>query len=1227
MNLIRHMVLGFGCWGGLTLCSTAQTEPYLMADTTVTDCTGQLADTGGPGEAYGNNENLVFTVDAGSPLEITFLNPVEIEPAAPGGGLLFDYLILFDGPNTNAPVLDTLYGTIQFPNSYTTSGALTVQFVSDASAQPEGFLLSWTANPPPPTPPQMTLDAPGSCPFTALQWEFTPPIECDLIDWTSLSITGTGGLSWSVDTTAAALISCGNDFTSQLILPLEEGMAIEGNCDLAAHLSVGLRDACDSAWTFDLSTTWSATGCPADPILTTDADTLCLGGCAWLEALPRGCHSTGITWTASDGSSFSGTGPWEVCPQSTTTYSATAIEDPSGISGTGSITITVIEFGAWISDTALCPGTTLPLPQPEIEGLWSGPGVSQNAPFSFHADSIGPGIHQIQFTTGGSNACASTTLIEVIDFSPPENLATCSNVPPFPLPNPAPDGTWSGPGVLSGLFDAQVADSLMGAGPYAIDYASSGCTATTLVHVDSLTPPIDLGSICSSEMPLALPSEPPGGSWSGPGWNGAESLWYPEEAGPGPFTLTYAMEGCQRQASGSVLPIDAGWTQSSCPEQPPYVPYPGFSPPGGTWSGPGISAAGSSTGLYDPGAVPDGQWSSLVYLAPNGCTDTLWMFNRQTTIAPSILHACAGDEENLFNQDGFQASPWCGTWAGLSGEPVTYIEDCDWEALAQDLALGSSFLTYSVNGCVDTLEVIVHPDSLNIGDWTSCLTDADTLLPAMPSGAEWTGNGITALAGESWSWEPALSGPGQHALVWTAPAGCSDTLYVFVEEAPTWPSPLDSALLCYNEEVLLPPTPSDEGNGPAPSPNNWSLNGTAWDAATTSEQLGTGLHELSLDWSGNGCTVSQQWTFEVLPPLALELTVEDSTLCPGQGTAASFTVTGGTAATGFNFTWSDSGPNLTQRTLIPSMTEWWWVEATDGCSYPARDSILLIVLEAFDWQPVMGEPVCFGSPADLLLDIPSHPEAQMILEGDTLGAGPVVVTLPGGTPVQWAAFDPLQGCEQDTALLVPSHPPLQAAFSVFPATDCIPWDAQPIGLIDLSVGGESGQWLWSAATLEDSLAPSPEAIDWSFGTNPNISLASPGQWTVSQVLTQAAGCADTTTQTICLLPPTQAWLPEAFSPNGDGNNDVLFPRGSGVKQWTMVITDSWGVVVWEESHGPYPPGSVLTSVGATGEPVGWSGNRTTSSKKAPTGVYAVSLSGMTDGGAPVLIQQYVRLVR
>lgn len=1211
------------CAMALSLC--AQTEPYLMSDTTVTDCQGELTDTGGPNGPYGNNENLIFTVDADAPLEVSFQGSIEIEPAAPGGAFLFDYLVLYDGPDIGSPVLDTLYGTVDSPPSYATVGALTVQFVSDASAQPQGFHLNWSANPPPPALPVSNLDAPGSCPFSALEWSFTPAIECDLIDWSSLTISAGNGQNWMVDTAAANLISCGSGFAAQLILPLEDGFQIEGNCDIMATLSLGLRDACDSVWIETVSAEWSATGCGAAPDLFAESDTLCTGGCTVLHAIPRGCDSTVVIWSGSDGTSYTGLGPWEVCPSSTTTYSATATESPSGLSGSTTVDITVIDLGAWVEDTTLCPDEVLLLPSSDIAGQWTGAGVSTDPPWFFDASESGAGIHLLEFTATGSAACSSTTEVEVVDIQAPSDLATCPGSLPFDLPSTG--GSWSGPGIVEGTFDPLVADSTFGPGPYTVLLEWSGCTAQTQIHVEPLAADIEIGTVCASDGPIPLPMEPPGGAWSGTGWDDASGMWVPEEAGLGPFSLTYTMEGCARDAFGVVLPIEAGPSQTSCPEQLPFIPFANFIPPGGNWSGPGITTVGLSSGEYDPSLVPDAQWNALVYSAPNGCSDTLWMYNRQTAISPQVIHACAGDTDNLIGEGGAEASPWCGTWESEDTGTVEDEGDCLWSAYATAFEIGSNLLTYSVNGCSDTLEVIVYPDTLPLEDWSACISEPDTALPLLPTGTQWNGNGIQYTSTSSWQWSASVAGAGSHPLIWTTPAGCTDTIEAFVEIPPTWSAPFDDDVFCANSTLLLPPGPISNGNGPSPSQENWSLDAAPWPPNVTSAQLGSGTHSAELLWTGNVCTISASWPFEVLAPIHVDLSAGDLTLCPGSGTESTVGLSGGLTADGFELVWSDNGPPLLERTLVPSASSWWWVEVTDGCSTPARDSLFLTLVDPIDAEALFGPLDCHGAPVNLLLDANAPAGVQHVLDGDTLGSGPLTLVLPGGSNADWLLIDPVEGCALDTVLNVPSHPALNAAFTLYPAADCIPWDAQPIGLIDLSQGADAGQWNCALTHVPHDSSVSALSLPWSLGTNPSLELPAPGIWSVSQILTQSNGCADTLVQSLCLLPPTQLWLPEAFSPNGDGTNDALFPRGSGVKSWEMTVTDQWGVSVWQEAHSGFPPGSILDETDPSGSPVGWGGEERTGDRPAPTGVYAVSLSGVTDGGQSILLQQYIRLIR
>lgn len=1218
-----RMMLALGLVTGWASDCWAQGDAmFTMMDTTVADCIGELTDSGGLQEAYGNNEDLVFTVDAGSPLQVEFIGAIEIEPAAPGGAALFDYLVLHDGPSLASPVLDTLYGLINNPPGYVTSGALTVHFVSDASAQPEGFHLRWTANPPPPDPPVATLSGLGDCPHPAMTLALSFPIECELIDWNSFQWQGQNGQNWAMDSTVAINLSCSNGTTDGLILPFVQGDFLQGNCDITVQLNVGVRDACDSIWMLPIAGQWSSTDCEATPLVTLEADSICAGGCSVLEALPRGCGPTVISWSGSDGTASSGDGPWTLCPESTTTYTVTAIETETGISGSQDITLSVILLGAWNPDTVLCPHDEWALSQGTVQGQWEGPGIS-GPPWIFSADSSGPGLHVLQFNTIGSTLCSSETTVEVLDVHVPEFVATCPDSSPFELESTPSLGVWSGDGISGSTFDPSAVADSNGLASVTATFTFSGCADSSIISVQPPAPLVSLGNVCQSEPSIVLPENPPGGVWSGAGWSDDDGMFVPEDAPAGAIALTYAMQGCNSFASGTLLPIQAGPTSTSCPEQPGFVPYPDFFPSGGLWDGPGIVAEEAETGFYNPSLVPNGQWSPLVYSAPNGCTDTLWMFNRQTEVIPDLLHLCQSDTSNLLDQSTVQVTPWCGAWNSASAANIEYLGDCDWSATAELLPMGAAEFTYSVNGCIDTLTWVVHPDSLDMLPLVTCIEDSALTLPILPSGAQWSGSGILApdaSAPHIWSWSPFEAGGGIHPLIWTSPAGCTDTVLAGAEVAPVWDMPFDS-VSCANSLNVQPPVPTYPGVTNSNAAPTWTIDGATWAQDTTTLSLGTGSHEVQVQWSGAACDTESSWTMDVLPLLQVNLTVNDSTLCAGVGTEAVAVAGGGLSSSEpMDIVWSDGGLPLLSRILQPDSSSWWTIHIDDGCSDPASDSTWLSVLPPIQTAHLTGPMECHGVPSAVLLDAASPINVLHIVEGDTLGAGPISLDMLAGNTFSWTLYDPQEGCSMDTNIWVPSHPPLTAAFGISPALDCIPWDAQPIRFIDFSQGADFGQWTWSPVQVEDQQATA-DSLDWAFAVNPNLTLTTTGTWEVQLVVNQNPGCTDTTQQTLCLLPEVQVWMPDAFSPNQDLSNDRFRPRGSGVKEWKMRICNRWGELVWEEQHVGLPADSELKPATDLGYPIGWDG------ANAPVGVYAVRLEGVSDGGSPFLLEQALRLIR
>ncbi len=123
---------------------------FLMANQTITTCTGLFYDTGGDAGQYGNDEDFTMTFmpgNAGSSIIVSF----EMFDVEDNASCSYDWLKIYNGSSTSATLIDTYCGTdspgtIEADNQ---DGALTFEFHSDYSVTLPGWkaVISCTAPP------------------------------------------------------------------------------------------------------------------------------------------------------------------------------------------------------------------------------------------------------------------------------------------------------------------------------------------------------------------------------------------------------------------------------------------------------------------------------------------------------------------------------------------------------------------------------------------------------------------------------------------------------------------------------------------------------------------------------------------------------------------------------------------------------------------------------------------------------------------------------------------------------------------------------------------------------------------------------------------------------------------------------------------------------------------------------------------------------------------------
>ena len=119
---------------------------------------------------------------------------------------------------------------------------------------------------------------------------------------------------------------------------------------------------------------------------------------------------------------------------------------------------------------------------------------------------------------------------------------------------------------------------------------------------------------------------------------------------------------------------------------------------------------------------------------------------------------------------------------------------------------------------------------------------------------------------------------------------------------------------------------------------------------------------------------------------------------------------------------------------------------------------------------------------------------------------------------------------------------------------------------------------------------STNAVQWAWdfgdGTTANgivnsHEYNSTGTFVITLTVTDINGCTSTATQTIIVEPVFTIYIPNSFTPNGDGINDFFAPTGLNIDMNTfeMYIYNRWGEEVYKTKDLSKPWNGTKNNVG------------------------------------------------
>ncbi len=404
-------------------------------------------------------------------------------------------------------------------------------------------------------------------------------------------------------------------------------------------------------------------------------------------------------------------------------------------------------------------------------------------------------------------------------------------------------------------------------------------------------------------------------------------------------------------------------------------------------------------------------------------------------------------------------------------------------------------------------------------------------------------------------------GPGYYTLELTDTTGCSRDTTITLVEPPAIVASITDTTICIDGTAILTATATG-GNG---GPYTFDWTGLGQGNQNVMPVVDT-CYELIIT-DVNGCaSTPDSMCVNVNDSIQGNIIAPVVSVCPGFTVDLDIPGSGGDGGP-YNYSWDDGTgnvgmtSNVTVNPVNPTTT--YCVTVTDGCETPAHVECV---------------------------DVFVYPVPSVEFSSDVVdGCYPVTVNFTNDTDpaltgtCAWVFGDGGTSTDCNPTYTYTSPGVYDVTLTVTTPDGCIV-DSTATGMIQVydyptaafTFGPQPTTFFDPVITFEDQ---STDAIlwDWTFGLgdilgtsneqNPEFEFPNngPGEYVVQLLVTNADGCQDSIPHTIIIDGIFTLYVPNSFTPNGDGINDILLPKGEGIDEtkYEFYVFDRWGQRVFE----------------------------------------------------------------
>jgi len=906
--------------------------------------------------------------------------------------------------------------------------------------------------------------------------------------------------------------------------------------------------------------------CCAQPTITavSNPTSICVGQTATLTGGGAGVGGT-YTWQPGN----LNTPVITVSPSVTTVYTLSGTNTGS-CTGTQTVMLTVNPLPTVTpgSNSPICSGNTLSLTVGAgATYTWTGPNAytsNLQNPIIANSTTLNAGVYSVTVATAFGCVASGTTNVVIT----PPTVLTPSNTGPYCAGATinlsvvgAVSYTWTGPNLFtSNLQNPSIGNAqVVNGGVYTVVVTvGGGCTnsGTTNVVVNPVPTPTagSNGPVCENQ---SINFTGAGGTtytWTGPGFNSNAPnpvISVAQMTNGGIYTLTVSdNNNCVNSTTLNLvvnpLPIIATGNHTVCENSPINL----FANGANTyaWTGPNFYSANVQNPTIPVAAVNmTGQYVIIGTSAQN-CTSAA--VSNVTVIAlptpnfTSNSPICVGAQLTL-NGTGGTTYTWTGP-NGFSSNlqnpniPVTTMA-----------ANGNYSLMVTVGIC-------------------TAMTSGAVIVNPLPTPTI-TSNGPVCLTQQL-----NLSGPGGYTFSWQGPNGYSafgnnpSIPFATNLNAGTYTATATDGNNCTNTVtmvVVINPFPIISAVGSTVcSGKTVSLSASGGTVYTWSGPSGfTSSDQTPLILNGdismigqysvtvtnsNGCTSTSITNVHVnvLPTVTVSV---NTPVCSNQ----TINLNAG-SLTGLSYVWSgpkgftstQQNPQLTN--VETSFSGFYTVTVTDNIGCTAKEPIAVLVnplpvVSIFSDKANGCVPVC----------ITFSPQSTNPLQncswqfGDGTTATGLIVSKcyqnAGGYLIT-SKFNDIHGCSNTATYSVNADPIPVADFNFAPSKPVV---NENIDFTDASYGANVTGWTWNFSHLKNQIVIKPVA---------SLAYENAGTYVIALMVTSDKGCKDTIVKSITVGEDFGIYVPDAFSPNGDGINDIFQPKGFGIVKYELNVYDRWG---------------------------------------------------------------------